>query len=142
MQTKRSDILAELEVIAGDSPDGLLRAADVVEYARDQSTALHSCFTWKNSEAAEKWRLFQARNIIRVSVKVLPNQVKPYRAFVSLMGDRQEAAGGYRVTATVLTDEAQRTALLMQAQAELRVLRKKYAELKELAEVFAAIDRM
>lgn len=39
-------------------------AADIVERAKDRSTELHKCFTWDNTEAANKWRLHQARNIV------------------------------------------------------------------------------
>lgn len=38
---------------------------NVLEKGRDESSELHKCFTWDNDEAAEKYRLIQARDIIR-----------------------------------------------------------------------------
>lgn len=50
---------------------GKLTAEDVVLAARDPESALHGCFEWDDSKAAEHWRLQQARSLIRsVMVKV------------------------------------------------------------------------
>lgn len=49
--------------------DGRLLPADVVEAARDPASPLHSHFEWNDSAAAEKYRLDQARTLIR-SVKI------------------------------------------------------------------------
>lgn len=129
--------LAELQSIA-KSNGGILRAEDVVEFAREPSTALHSRFEWHNGKAAHEWRLHQARNLIRVSVTLLPNVETPYRAFVSLMPDRSETGGGYRRTIDVLSDAESRKQLLTQALDDLSRMEAKYAQLEELAGVFAA----
>lgn len=130
--------LEELQSIA-DSHDGVLRAHDVVSFARDPSTSLHSRFEWNNGKAAHEYRLWQARQLIRVSVTMLPKVDTEYRAFVSLMPDRKEEGGGYRRTIDVLTKKSSRDQLLSQALAELERLQAKYEQLEELAGVFAAI---
>jgi hypothetical protein len=38
---------------------GKLSPSDVVEFARDEKTALHSCFEWDDSVAAREYRLHQ-----------------------------------------------------------------------------------
>ena len=76
---------------------GVLRPEDVVEQARSPKSVLHGLFQWDDSEAAREYRLWQARELIRVSVVMLPEAGgEPTRAFVSLMDDRTKEAGGYR----------------------------------------------
>lgn len=36
----------------------------ILDKARDEQTELHKCFDWDDAEAAEKWRLQQARHIV------------------------------------------------------------------------------
>lgn len=136
-----SDVLKELNSIARQN-SGLLRAEDVVAFASDPETALHSRFEWDDTEAAAKYRLFQARNIIRVTVTMLPRASKEFRAFVSLKADRYQAGGGYRATAKVLSDPEKRAALLDEALQDLEVWRERYRELKALTPIFEAIDKV
>lgn len=138
---KRDEYLEELQQIAAAN-DGMLRAEDVVAFARDPATHLHGRFTWNNSKAAEQWRLMQARQIIRVSITYLDNVTEPVRAFVSLYSDRSTEGGGYRPSLNVLTTSDLREEMLADAFKDLQVLRHKYASLKELADVFAAIDAL
>ena len=74
--------------------DGLLSPPGVVESARDPSSPLHAHFDWDDTEAAEKWRHEQARQLIR-SVKITISDASPVsvRAYVSLPVDRQSGAG-------------------------------------------------
>lgn len=130
---------AELDLLRDAS--GMLSPAAVVDFARNPKTALHSRFTWDNSEAAEQWRLHEARNVIRVYVYVPEGQTEPVRAYVSLRQDRH-AEGGYRAIRDVLTDEELSEQLLSEALDELRVFRRKYQQLKELHAVFAEIDQL
>lgn len=136
------EIIAELKRIA-DANEGVLRPSDVVEAARVETSPLHSRFDWDDSEAAEKWRLHQARGLIRVTVEYIGTGEEkiPARVFVSLTTDRNEDGGGYRATAAVMADTDYRKQLLADALDEMQRFEKKYAELKELAEVFAAMRK-
>jgi len=133
-----ANVYRELEQIR-KSNGGLLRPLDVVEFARNPKTALHGRFTWDDSKAANEYRLWQARQIIRVSVTVIPNAEKEYHAYVSLKDDRKQEGGGYRSTVSVLRHSVRRDAMLREAMEELDVFRRKYAILTELAPVFEAI---
>ena len=62
------------------------------------------------------------------------------RAFVSLTPDRKSEGGGYRSIASVMTDDEMKAQLFKDALGELGVFRRKYQGLKQLSEVFAAID--
>ena len=134
-------VLRELQQIA-KRHRGVLRPHDVVEFARDDSTALHSKFTWDDTEAANQYRLWQAREVIRVRVTVLEKAGVEYRAFVSLGRDRIRPRGGYRVTADVLSDGEMRGELLSEALDELERFQIKYQKLTELAPVFEAAKKV
>lgn len=121
---------------------GILRAEDVVEYAADPNTQLHSKFTWDDDEASRLWRLHEARNLIRVAVIYEKKANKEIKAFVSMMDDRTGEGGGYRLTATVLSNADMRQKLLQEAKEELMVFRDKYAMLNELANIFEAINKV
>jgi hypothetical protein len=135
------DIAQELEIIAAEH-DGLLRAGDVVEYARDPRTMLHGQFTWDDTVAAEAYRLWQARSIIIANVTVKRTDVQPVRAWVSLQDDRAQPGGGYRSLDAVMSHQEMRQQLLRQALADGRRWMSKYRALKELEPVFAALDNV
>lgn len=110
---------------------GVLRPAEVVAWAREHpGSALHARFTWDDTEAAERYRLWQARDVI-ASVRFEPSAGTKVRAYVALTTDRGEES--YRAVVDVLSDEEQRAQLLADALRDLKALRTKYAVLKELA---------
>lgn len=144
--TKVQDLVAarraEVESIAA-AHGGLATPEAVVAFAENPSTALHSCFEWDDSEAAKKYRLVQAAEVIRVTVTLIeapdgtPTRI---RAFVSLPSDR--GVNGYRRTVDVLADPDQRAELLTMAQREYKAYRTRYQHLNELAVLFAAGDQV
>ena len=120
---------------------GILRPADIVKAATPKSSPLHDMFQWDDTQAATQYRLWQAREMIRVSVRLLPQNGTKTRVYVSLGSDRIEDGGGYRCMVSVMSDADQRAELLADVLGELKAIRIKYAELQELAAVFAAIDK-
>lgn len=54
-------------------------ARAVVEKARDKSTALHGCFEWDDSIAAEEYRLKQARDVMAALVVTVEAPDAPER---------------------------------------------------------------
>lgn len=133
------DVKRELEQIR-KRHRGVLRAEDVVEFARHPDTALHSKFEWDDSLAAERYRLWQARKVIAVYVTVVAQNTTPVRAYVSLKDDREEDGGGYRRLEDVLADPVRRSKLLEEALSEANSWKAKYRHLKELEGIFAAIE--
>lgn len=134
---------AELQRLYKDSPTRTLRPERVVEFAKNPDTHLHKYFTWDDGEAAQAYRLLQARSLIRVAVVVLEETSEKVRAFVSLSPDRK-AGNGYRATVDVLDDEKMTAQLVEDAKAELNAFARKYHRLKDVAElrgVFEAIDQ-
>lgn len=140
--SKLSDTFDELEALR-EANDGLLRPVDVVEFAKQNpGSALHKRFEWDDGTAAQQYRLWQARVLIKVHVVVAKPTQQPITAYVSLDHDRKQAGGGYRSLQDVLSDNEQRAALLRQAMREAATWREKYKSLKELSDVFAAMDRV
>lgn len=125
---------------------GFLDPAKVVKYAEDPNTALHTRFTWDDTAAAQQYRLWQARQVIRLEFQVVAGSngaQREVRAFVSLVdGRRGDEDRGYRGIIEVLSDEDLRVKLLNEAKAEMNTFRRKYGLLSELAKVFAAMDEV
>jgi len=136
---KRTDkaILEELHAL---KQRGVLQPKSVVDAARDEASPLHSLFTWDDTEAAEQYRLIEARKLIAVHVEWLPGASSPSPVFVSLHNDRR--GGGYRTMVDVLSDAERRAQLLEEALEEMTYFREKYKALKELAGVFDAIKKI
>lgn len=117
---------------------GVINPLDVVAAARNPKSPLHPKFTWDDSEAASQYRIWQARQLIRVVVTIIPRTETTERVWVSLTSDRGN--GGYRALVDVLSDDEMRAQLLTEAKAEFAVFRAKFGRLAELAKVFQAFD--
>lgn len=91
---------------------GVLMVDDVLNEARNENSPLHDHFEWDDSVAADAHRRYQARVLIqRCKITLADSVPTQIRAFVSLQSDR-EMGGGYRMTTTVMDDEAMREELL------------------------------
>lgn len=111
---------------------------EVLEKARDEGTELHKCFEWDDTVAAEKYRVIQARTIMRMLVVVEDKpdpDVPPVRYFYKTTnGD------GYKPATLVFRKDSEYQALLKRAYAELKAFKAKYSRLQELEEILALID--
>ncbi len=136
---KNPNVIAALKRIAKKS-GGILKPEEVVDAARPETSPLHNSFCWDDTEAAANFRIWQARVLIRTTVKFinLGGKQTAVRVFVSLTPDRLEESGGYRVVASVLNNKEMRDQMLADALEELRRFELKYSSLKELAQVFQA----
>jgi len=89
----------ELENIAELVPE------KIVEFAENETTELHKCFTWDDSEAAHKFRLHEARQVVSCVLTVdLAEEKEPiiFRAFESVVIDDKRQ---YVPTRKILTDD-------------------------------------
>lgn len=139
MAIDMTKIQKELEQVRTEHAKRLLNPEDVIKFARNPKTALHAKFTWDNTAAAHEHRLWEARHVIRCQITVTPGYDEPIHVYVSMHGDRGDT-GGYRPTVEVISDAGRYRQLLVEALADLQVLRRKYKHLQELKAVFAAID--
>ena len=113
--------------------------AQILDKARDEQTELHKCFDWDDAEAAEKWRLQQARHIVcNLVIKEKSDTPRPeVRVFF-----KTDADNGYKPTVLIMQDKDEYRKLLDRALAELTSFRAKYKTLVELDGVFDAIDKV
>lgn len=113
--------------------------AQILDKARGEKTELHKCFDWDDAEAAEKWRLQQARHIVcNLVIKEKADAPKPeVRVFF-----KTDNESGYKPTVLIMQDKDEYQKLLARALAELNSFRAKYKSLTELDGVFDAIDQL
>jgi hypothetical protein len=135
-------IISELRTIAAKN-DGLLKPEDVVESARPINSPLHTRFTWDDTEAANQYRLQQARQLIRTTIQYIEVDGKDqsFRVFCSLTPDRENDGGGYRETVAVLSNRQYKAQLLSDAQEDMRRVEERYSRLKELSLVIKEIRK-
>lgn len=136
---KHNPVIIELKRIAKEH-GGILRPETVVEEARPKSSPLHKRFTWDNNKAAHEYRIWQARQLIRVVVEPIAGAKGRHEVFVSLTSDRKDS--GYRVMTEVLSDAQMRRQMLEDALRELDIFQLKYSRLRELSAVFAVIRKI
>lgn len=86
-------VVAELRAIQGKN--GEIKPELVVEAAKVKTSALHKYFTWDNKEAAVKYRLQEASNLLRrIEVVVIKDgEPKTLRAFEVV--SRNETTSNY-----------------------------------------------
>ena len=127
-------VASEIEQIGEE-----VTAVQIVEKARDESSELHKCFEWNDSVAAEKYRLEQARYILRVLIIKRPEESDtddpPIRYFQKTVNQE-----GFKPSKIIFHRQDEYTALLNRAMSELRAFKAKYSMLSELEEILALID--
>lgn len=121
--------------------DGNLTPTALVDASRDEDAPLHGSFEWRDDVAAERYREHQALGIIRSLEIVVVEDVGPVRAFIP-NGTENGHSTGYADIRIVLEDEDATSRMLDAALRELESFRRKYGTLKELADVFAAIEKV
>ena len=118
--------------------EGRLTAKNLLEENRPIEAPLHNAFNWNDSEAAELYREDQARHIIQCIVVKKENVKEPVRQFINVdLGERK-----YYSVDMLVSQQETRHVLLKTALAELSAFQRKYQGLKELAQVFTAIDQL
>lgn len=112
----------------------------IVEAAKNKNSELHKCFTWDNTVAAENWRRHQARMLVaQLVIKTETTDKEPVAVrVIASTNVRNE----YKPVVKVLEVEQDYADLLARAVAELKAFQQKYKTIKELREIFEAIDEL
>ena len=133
---------AEMERI--EARDGQVTSKSLLDAGRPEESVLHSLFEWDDSKAAELYRLRQATEVIthiHIVIDEKPNT--PYRAYVNIQeSSGQTERGRFINVRSAMENEETRRIVLNMAISEAKRFSQKYANYKELSEVFAAIDRV
>lgn len=97
----------------------------IVQKAKDPKSALHSCFEWDNSKAAEKFRLDQARHIMCCLVTITESENEKeepiiIRAYENVnIGNRENPNRVYVPTRTALSDPELRKQVFGRLRSEI-----------------------
>lgn len=110
--------------------DGILKPNMVVDEARAEDSPIHDLFDWNDTSAGEKYRLWQARQLI-ATVRV-EYKDKEVDAYYNVQIETVPQQGYYSLEQVVSSEEIYQD-VLRQAIKELTYWHDKYKELKELA---------
>ncbi len=144
----RNEALRGALMAIAERNEGVLNPLAVVEAARDPDSPLHPHFTWDDDEAAEAYRVAQAGALIRrVKLTIIKTDTtsgkavsitttRSFQSRPSMRGDGK----GYEPLQAILSDEDKRAEMLDTVLRELSAYRRRYKELAELSDVWAAID--
>lgn len=116
---------------------GRLVPVDVVEEARSDDSVLHRYFDWNNKDAAQKWRIVQARDLISaiVTVELGDKETLPVRSFVSV-------DNSYEPVYEVMSDADMRQKALADVQASIVHLEGKIKAFREFRDILQALERV
>lgn len=122
-------VIGEAIAMAAAVTGGEITPAAVVDVARPPESVLHPHFEWDDAIAAERFRLDQARSIIRcVRVDNIEADGEPARAFVSI----NHGGTSYRTIQDVQNSAELQAKLLAAADRDLEAFQHRYRMMKEI----------
>jgi hypothetical protein len=139
---KAEDAVAALEAIRTDH-GGELTPEAVVEHAQARTSPLHRLFEWDDTEAARRFRLDQARLLLRSYTIVYETRretVIEVRGFQQVTNPQHERV--YVPTLEALRVPEYRDQILDAARRELETWTRKYQECQALAATVAGVKRL
>lgn len=147
LSEKQSKIVAaELRKIESDC--SIITPALVVQRATPKNSPLHKYFEWDDTVAAERYREWQARQLI-MTVYVVPSDApdsEPVRAFVNIKseeGDDELAEEqGYVWTAGLENKPNYKAQVVNYAAQQLKLWRKKFGGFQQFFGVVREIDAL
>lgn len=117
--------------------EGELTPELVLQEAGRPESPLREHFTWDDTEAAARWRLHQAHQLIqkvKIRVRTSPDQTVRVRAFVHAP-DRDS----YVPTDEALSDDGIRDLVMDQVKRDIEALRNKYKALIDFDSALKAV---
>jgi hypothetical protein len=122
-------------------------AEQIVEEASSEDSPLHPCFEWDDSEAAQKYRIEQARYLIRSieEVTISERGVETRQiAYVSV--SERNTGSSYMNTTAAMSNERTAAIVIAEAKAALAGWSRRYRHLaaiaKEFGPILHAIDQL
>src|SRR6187551_1032777 len=121
MSLARTDetITSALMEISAENGDRVSPAM-VLDRARDKASPLHDCFEWNDAVASEKFRLLQARVLLRLVVPIYeksnsePFRIPLFQSVRGLRGRDNAVAPSYVPSVHLLSNEERRLMLVSQ----------------------------
>lgn len=132
--TRKEKILSVIQPIYEEK--GFVLPEDVVSAARKEDSLIHSFFDWDDSSAAEKYRLWQARQLTKeVVIEYEGTSVPAYYNVVVNRTESNSGSQGYVPLERILSEEDLHNQVVAEAIRELRYWQKMYNSLRELEKV-------
>lgn len=124
------------ELLAIRKQYGVLTAEHVLAAATPVGSPLHDKFTWDDSEAAEQYRLIEARKLIRF-VREPYTRPTGEPGTVRFFHPQPQASGAmvYQPLAEIVQDPIASALLMKQAEREWRALWARYQHLQEFVDL-------
>jgi len=123
--------------------NGTVKPREVVKEAEKKSSPLNDYFDWNNSSAGEKYRLYQARNLINSIVVVVKYEdgEKEYKDFVNVneSPNDEDVNRTYVTMERAMSEPELRIQVLERALREVEYWEQNYINFKELSKIFDAI---
>lgn len=136
-----TDVGKHLEMLR-EQCKGELTPADVLRDAKHNNSPLHSFFEWDDGEAAEQYRLQQARGLIRSVVAIYTDDKNPAVRTKAYVHISEPGAPHYREAGHAMSQKKTRDMVLQRAWRELQAWRSRYKDLKAFSELFDAMDEV
>lgn len=121
---------------------GELTPQDVLKDAKHNNSPLHSFFEWNDGEAAEQYRLQQARGLIRAVVAIYTSPDKPAVRQKVYVHISEPGAPHYREVGHAMSQSGTRALVLKRAWQEFQAWRRRYESLKEFSDLFETADEI
>lgn len=134
-----AEVGAHLELLRKQTK-GELTPQDVLADAKNHNSPLHSFFEWDDGEAAEQFRLQQARGLIRSVVAIYTSKDQPATRVRAYVHVPESGAPHYREMGHAMSQKKTRDLVLQRAWSELQAWRKRYKDLRHFADLFDVID--
>lgn len=112
--------------------------AQIVEYAKNPDTELNKCFTWNDAEAANKYRIYEARQVVCNLIVHKENGEKQEPTPIRLFHKTEN--GHYKPLTLIVRNEDEYESLLRQCKEALESLKRKYSSLSEYQEIWDLIN--
>ena len=141
----------QIDFINGLAKQGFVTPEMILEGAKPIHSPIHNLFKWNDSEAAKKYRLEQAKALIRVCVYYIGEDGKltdkpsavVVRKYVALSTERKEGgATPYRKLDLVLKEKNKSEQMFEDAMDELEKFLNKYHNLDVFSGVIKAIKEV
>ena len=119
--------------------EGEVKASMLLEEARDKKSPAHSAFEWDDGAAAEEYRLYQARHLLRI-VTVIHDDKPSKLANVSAEKGDDSREGAYKPIAAIVESPTEFETVLSSALRRLGAARLAVEELQIAARKLSPTD--
>ena len=116
------------------------RPEQIVDRAKSEDTELHKCFEWDDTEAARKFRLHQARQIVGCLVFTVVE--KPIEHQEIRFFQKPKVESGYKQTQKIMCNPDEYHSLILRMKADFQSFKNKYVVLQELKALWDTFDSL